>query len=156
MDTLVKSPTRRRMPGITTRPATYAPKSKTARATTGDAFLHSLADEIQARGLPRPCINRAEILAAIDGDNDTTFLIKTKDLENIVLSNLTQEGLKNPAESRDDVMRLIKSESECFAQGYILVNTEVFEDAMLGVMMEDSEDDESVSEEEVLAFLRQR
>ena len=147
------------MPGIASRPVVYATKPKTARAF-GDAFLLSLVEEIQARGLPRPCINRAEILAAIDGDNDTTFLIKIKDLENIVLANLTQEGVKNPVTSRDEVMRLIKSESECFPQGYILVDTEDFEDALFGAMIESAtcndDDNESVSMDEVLAFLRER
>ena len=154
MDTLVKSPTRRKIPGIISRPE-YVPKPKTTRAS-GDAFLLSLADEIEARGLPRPCVNRAEILAAIDGDNDAAFLVKIKDLESIVLANLTKEGLKDPAASRDEVISIVKSQSDCFAQEYLLVSTEVFEDAMLLTMMEDCSDDESVSEEEVLAFLRQR
>ena len=87
MDTLIKLPTRRMMPGISSRPVAFAPKPKTARAS-GDAFLLSLADEIEARGLPRPCINRAEILAAIEADDDTTFLIKMAELESIVLENL--------------------------------------------------------------------
>jgi len=127
------------MPGFARRPETYAmPKNEKA--------LDSLIDEIEARGLGRPCISRPEILAAINSGGDTNFLIKTKDLEDIVLANLTEENLKKPAARRDKVIRLVKSQSDCFAQEYLLVNTEVFEDAMLGAIMEERRNDESNSE----------
>ena len=135
---------------------TYSP---TKLNVSHDSFLHSLADEIEAKGMERPCISRDEILAAIDEDRDTTFLIKTSDLENMVLTFLTEEGIKNLASSLDDVMNIIKSDSSCFAHEYLLVNTETYEDALFGAMMEDrhnDEDNESVSIDEVLAFLRER
>ncbi|MCL2072949.1 MAG: hypothetical protein FWH18_03440 [Marinilabiliaceae bacterium] len=131
----------------------YSPKDLNV---SQDTFLHSLADEIEAKGLGRPCTTREEIFAAIDDDRDVNFLIKTTILGDIVLALLTEEGLKNPAASRDEVMNKIKSKSSCVAREYSLVNTEVYEDALLLAMMEDAHDDESVSEEELIEFLRQR
>ena len=149
MNTAVKTSSRV-MPGFTRRPEAYAtPKN--------EKTLDSLIDEIEARGLGRPCISRAEILAAIDSGGDTNFLIKTKDLESIVLANLTEEGFKNPAAHRDKVIRLVKSQSDCFAQKYLLVNTAVFEDAMSGAIMEERHNNESNSEsvsfEEIMKIL---
>ena len=120
------------------------------------SILHSLADEIEAKGLGRPCTTRAEILAAIDDDRDTNFLIKTSDLENMVRAFLTEEGIKNLSASLDDIMNIIKSDSSCFAREYLLVNTETYEDALFLAMMEKAREDEDnklVSEEEIMKIL---